>query len=61
MIAPTLKARIRKLSGDKRGAVSTEYIVLVGTVALGLAAAIFSLGPGLVDSYEATRNIVAAP
>jgi Flp pilus assembly pilin Flp len=52
---------IRKLAGDKRGAVTTEYIVLVGTVALGLSAAIFALGPGLVASYEKTRNIVASP
>ena len=31
------------------------------TVALGLAAAIFALGPGLVASYEETRSIIALP
>ena len=61
MIAPTMKAPIRKLTGDKRGAVSTEYLVLVGTVALGLAAALFALGPGLVASYVQTRSIIASP
>jgi Flp pilus assembly pilin Flp len=61
MIAPTMKALVRKLVEDKRGAVTTEYVVLVGTVALGLAAAIFSLGPGLVSSYEQTRSVIASP
>lgn len=61
MIAPTMKALRRKLSSDIRGAVSTEYIVLVGTVALGVAFALFALGPGLVASYEHTRSIIASP
>ncbi len=61
MIAPTMKALIRKLAADRRGAVSTEYLVLVGTVALGLAAALFALGPGLVASYVQTRSIIASP
>lgn len=61
MIVPTMKALIRRLAGDKRGAVSTEYMVLVGTVALGLAAALFALGPGLVASYAKTRSVIASP
>ncbi|HSN99538.1 MAG TPA: hypothetical protein VLS89_14690 [Candidatus Nanopelagicales bacterium] len=64
MITPTKKAKAagrRKLRTDSRGAVSTEYLVLVGTVALGMAFALFALGPGLVASYERTRSMVAAP
>ncbi|AKT36532.1 hypothetical protein [Chondromyces crocatus] len=64
MSAPTKKAdkaTLRSLSKDVRGAVSTEYLVLVGTVGLGMAFALFALGPGLVASYEVTRRLVAAP
>lgn len=61
MITPTMKALKRKLRTGTRGAVTTEYIVLVGTVALAVSAALFALGPPLVDSYEDTRGAVAAP
>ena len=50
-----------KLSGDTRGAVSVEYIIVVGAVGLMFAAAIAALGPGLLASYETTRSVVASP
>jgi Flp pilus assembly pilin Flp len=49
------------LFGDTRGAVSVEYIVVVGTVGLLFAAAVAALGPGLIASYETTRSVVASP
>ena len=64
MIAPTKKADVapsRSLRKDTRGAVSTEYLVLVGTVGIGMAVALAALGPGLVKNYEQTRSMVAAP
>lgn len=64
MIAPTKKAKAaprRDLRTGSRGAVSVEYLVLVGTVALGMAFALFALGPTLVASFEVTRSMVAAP
>ena len=61
MVPPTMKALIRRLASDTGGAVSTEYVVLVGTVALGLSVAIAALGPGLVASYEKTRSVIASP
>jgi Flp pilus assembly pilin Flp len=61
MILPTMKALGRKLASDTRGAISTEYLVLVGAVALGVSVAIMALGPMLVASYEQTRSIVASP
>ncbi len=61
MTSPTMKTLGRKLSSDTRGSASTEYLVLVGAVALGLAFALFALGPTLVKNYETTRSIVASP
>jgi hypothetical protein len=61
MIAPTMKAPKRKIRTGTRGAVTTEYIVLIGTVALGVAAALFALGPPLVASYDLTRSVIASP
>jgi Flp pilus assembly pilin Flp len=61
MIVPTMKALARKLASDTRGAISTEYLVLVGAVALGVSVALMGLGPTLVASYEQTRSIIASP
>ncbi|HTJ80127.1 MAG TPA: hypothetical protein VL400_00350 [Polyangiaceae bacterium] len=50
-----LRGRVR------RGAVSTEYVVLIGTVGLALVFAIVAVGPTLVKSYSRTRSVLAAP
>ena len=50
-----------QLLASKRGAVSTEYVILVGSVGLLFIAAVAALGPGLVKSYEVTRAVMASP
>jgi len=47
--------------GDTRGAISTEYLVLVGAVGLLFMAALVAIGPQLLTSYQQTRSIVASP
>ena len=51
----------RKLFRDRRGAVMTEYVVLLGTVCIGFAAAIAALGPHLVANYEKSQGILLSP
>jgi Flp pilus assembly pilin Flp len=51
----------RCLLRDERGAVTTEYVVLVGTVGLLLVGAIVGVGPLLVTSYERSRALLLAP
>jgi Flp pilus assembly pilin Flp len=46
---------------DTRGAVSTEYVVLVGTVGLAAVFALVAVGPVLVKGFERSRNIITAP
>jgi Flp pilus assembly pilin Flp len=46
---------------EAQGAVSTEYVVLVGTMGLVLVVALVTVGPSLVRSFQATRTVVAAP
>ncbi len=45
----------------RRGAVSTEYVVLIGTVGLALAFALVAVGPTLIKNYSRTRGVLAAP
>ena len=52
---------IRKLSRDERGAVMSEYVVLVGVVGLSVAASVAALGPVLLASYERARCILICP
>jgi Flp pilus assembly pilin Flp len=54
-------ASLRDLGTDKRGAVSTEYLVLVGTMGLALVFALVAVGPGLVKDFQSTRTVIAAP
>ena len=56
-----LRSILEKLARDERGAVQTEYVVLVGTVGLAVMFAIVAAGPTLVHSYERTRDMLAAP
>ena len=56
----TSKAR-SALWRDEGGEAMTEYVVLLGTVSLGVAAAIAALGPTIVDSYERARAMLISP
>lgn len=44
-----------------RGAVVTEYSVLVGSVALGASVALVGLGFALVNSFEHVRGFILYP
>jgi Flp pilus assembly pilin Flp len=50
-----------KLIQDRRGAAMTEYVALLGTVCITMAAAISALGPSLVANYERSQAIILAP
>ena len=52
---------IRQLAADPRGAVSTEYVVLMGAVGLVVVFALVAIGPVLVKDFETTRTVIAAP
>jgi Flp pilus assembly pilin Flp len=56
-----MPACLRQLLRDNRGAVSTEYVVLVATMGLGLMFALVAVGPGLVKDFQNTRTVIAAP
>jgi Flp pilus assembly pilin Flp len=51
----------RSLLRDRRGAVSTEYVVLVGTMGLVFVAAMLTVGPQLVKDFVRGRDITASP
>jgi Flp pilus assembly pilin Flp len=59
--SPSSRRRMRRLARDGRGAIMTEYVVLLGTVCIGFAAAILGLGPSLVANYERSQAIVLSP
>lgn len=61
MLWMALQYLVRGLSRDERGAVMTEYVVLVGVVGLGIAAAIAGMGPTLLAGYERARGILICP
>ncbi len=52
---------MRRLIKDTRGAVQTEYVVLVGTIGLAVVFALVTVGPKLVKDFERSRNITASP
>ena len=56
-----LRARLLELVRDKKGAVTTEYVVVVGTTGLLLVGALVSVGPLLLASYERSRALLIAP
>ena len=59
---PTRKQQsLLELLGNGRGAVMTEYVVLLGTVCIAFAAAILGLGPSLVANYERSQGIILSP
>lgn len=49
------------LARDTRGAVSTEYVVLMGTMGLAVVFSLVAVGPKLVKDFQFTRTVVAAP
>lgn len=59
--SPQRRRRTRSLASDGRGAIMTEYVVLLGTVCIGFAAAILGLGPSLVANYERSQAIILSP
>lgn len=52
--------RARLWEGNE-GAVSTEYVMILGAVALGAAAAIAGLGPSLFAGFERARGLLMCP
>lgn len=58
---PTSTETRAALLRDRRGAVMTEYVVLLGTVCIAFAAAVASLGPHLVANYERSQGIILSP
>lgn len=52
--------RVRRRA-HARGAVSVEYIVLVGAVAIALAVSLVAFGPSFVRHYEITRDLALVP
>jgi Flp pilus assembly pilin Flp len=51
----------QRLLGDTRGAVSTEYVVLMGAVGLVVVFSLVAVGPNLVKDFQTTRTVIAAP
>jgi Flp pilus assembly pilin Flp len=54
-------AKVRELVRDKRGAITTEYVIVVGTMSLLIVGALVSVGPLLLASYERSRALLIAP
>jgi Flp pilus assembly pilin Flp len=57
----TMKSVSTQLLRDERGAVLTEYIAVVGLVAVGFIVTMVAMGPVMVKQYQLTRNLVASP
>ncbi len=51
----------RALLRDRRGAISTEYVVLVGTMGLAFVFAMLTVGPKLVKDFQRARDVTASP
>ncbi len=58
---PLRSPRRRAWIRDSRGAIATEYAVVVGTCALVVSAALAALGPPLIASYQTSRGILISP
>ncbi len=50
-----------RLGVDRRAAVSTEYVIVVGTVGLVVVSAFLFIGPELVSGYQHARDVLAVP
>lgn len=56
-----LMGKAPRLFRSTHGAVTTEYVIVVGAVGLLFVAALVAVGPTLVASYEMTRSVLASP
>lgn len=61
MVLGVLARTWKRLARDARGAVTSEYVILLGTVGLIVAGAFVAIGPQLVSGYAHARNVLAAP
>jgi Flp pilus assembly pilin Flp len=59
--SPRTAMKKRSLLKDRRGAITTEYVVLVGTMGLAVVFALVTVGPRLVKDFQRARNVTAAP
>lgn len=55
------EGRVLPTLAGTRGAMATEYAVLVGVCGIVVAGVLAALGPPLVASYGASRRTVIAP
>lgn len=55
------RSATRRYASKRRGAVLTEYVVVVGVCGIVLSLATASLGPSLADAYSKNRRILMAP
>jgi Flp pilus assembly pilin Flp len=51
----------RSRLGDDRGAIATEYAIVVAVCAIVVSTALAALGPPMVASYRASHHILIAP
>jgi Flp pilus assembly pilin Flp len=58
-----MRRRPRKPSwiDDDRGAIATEYAVVVAVCAIVVSTALASLGPPMLASYQASRETLIGP
>ena len=56
-----LRNLVRRLAREERGAVQTEYVVLLGTMGIAIVFALVAVGPALVHSFERARDMIASP
>jgi Flp pilus assembly pilin Flp len=52
---------IPRFVADCRGAITTEYAVVVGVCGIVVAAALVALAPPMLASYETSRHTLIAP
>jgi Flp pilus assembly pilin Flp len=50
-----------RCASRSRGAVTVEYVVLVGLIGIGLAASLVAFGPSFVRYFEITRDLALLP
>jgi len=60
-LSRSVNASWRRARARQRGAVSVEYVVLLGTCGLVISLAIVALGPAIATAYQQNRQIVIAP
>jgi Flp pilus assembly pilin Flp len=57
----TRRARTRSLLRDRRGAIATEYVVLLALVACVALSGLIVWGPALVVNYEKSQGTLLSP